>query len=404
VLVTGHTGFKGAWLALWLQSLGARVTGLAPGAPTLPSLYELARVGEHMHSELAIDVRDPQAVCEAVRAARPEVLLHMAAQPMVRRSLREPLETFEVNVMGTVNLLEAVRTAGESVRGVVVVTSDKCYANPFAYRPSENESESGRTHRFAEGDPLGGHDPYSSSKACAELVTAAYRDSYFTADDAAVTDDSAAAANATDAAATTAATTVATATTTVSASRVASARAGNVIGGGDFGEDRLVPDILRARAAGEPVRIRNPDAVRPWQHVLNPLSGYLLLAQALCRPDGDGARFARPFNFGPREQDARTVREVVELLDGLLDGGLGHELDEAVHPPEAAQLELDSGEAERALGWRSQWDLEEGLKRVVEWDEIRRHGGDVRAASLAQIADYGYLQDTFTPLPKTIVT
>jgi CDP-glucose 4,6-dehydratase len=362
VLITGHTGFKGAWLALWLQSLGARVTGLAPDAPTQPSLYALARVGEHMGGELAIDVRDALAVHEAVRATRPEIVLHLAAQPMVRRSLREPALTYAVNVTGTVNVLEAVRRAGEAVRAVVVVTSDKCYANPSGYSSSTSPPASAEDiHRFVEGDPLGGHDPYSSSKACAELVTAAYRDSYFASG---------------------------------SGPRVATARAGNVIGGGDFGEDRLVPDILRAYAAGEPVRVRNPEAIRPWQHVLSPLSGYLMLAQALCRPGG--VRFARPFNFGPRGQDARTVREIVQSLHALLDGGLGYELDETANPPEAARLELDSGEAERALGWRPHWDLGEGLRRVVEWDGVRRRGGDVRAASLAQITDYGDLQGTPT--------
>ncbi len=383
VLVTGHTGFKGAWLSLWLQSLGARVTGLAP-PPTEPSLYALARVGDHMADELAIDVRDASAVLEAVRSVRPEVVLHLAAQPMVRLSLRAPVLTFEVNVLGTVNVLEAVRLAGESVpvQAVVVVTSDKCYANPSGYAAAAAVSSSssssspgvsgdvapdpaGGPHRFVEGDPLGGHDPYSSSKACAELVTAAYRESFFASGPG--------------------------------ATRVASARGGNVIGGGDFGEDRLVPDILRAYDAGRPVRVRNPDAIRPWQHVLNPLSGYLALAQSLCAADGDGA--ARAFNFGPRPHDARTVLEIVQRLDGLFEGALGYELDGAVNPPEATRLELDSTDAERLLRWCPRWDIDEALERVAAWHESHRRGEDMRAVGLAQIADFADLQGTYRDSP-----
>jgi CDP-glucose 4,6-dehydratase len=375
VLLTGHTGFKGAWLSLWLQSLGARVTGLAPAMPpTTPSLYALAGVAPHMAGELQIDVRDALAVREAVRTVRPEVVLHLAAQPMVRYSLRDPALTFEVNVLGTVAVLEAVRLAGESVRAVVVVTSDKCYANP-----------PGTVRRFVEDDPLGGRDPYSSSKACAELVTAAYRDSFFSGP----------------------------------GPRVASARAGNVIGGGDFGADRLVPDILRAYDAGRPVRVRNPDAIRPWQHVLSPLCGYLALAQALCGSEVDpaggpdsaagsaeghsaegGTRaraneadyyydyYARAWNFGPRPQDARTVLEIVRRLGGLLDGALSYELDDLDHPPEAPRLELDSTAAERRLGWRPRWDLDEALARVAAWHEAHRRGEDMRRTSLGQIAAF----------------
>jgi nucleoside-diphosphate-sugar epimerase len=227
VLLTGHTGFKGAWLALWLQALGAKVSGLAPGAPTRPSLYELAGVSARMDQEHAIDVRDADRVHKALREARPEVVLHLAAQPMVRRSLRDPAITYAVNVMGTVNVLEAVRQEQRDIRAVVVVTSDKCYENLFSGAPPT-------PRRFVEGDPLGGSDPYSSSKACAELVTAAYRRSFFSVEDSA---------------------------------RIASARAGNVIGGGDWGEDRLIGDIVRGVQAGEAVKVRNPEAVRPWQHI-----------------------------------------------------------------------------------------------------------------------------------------
>ena len=384
VLLTGHTGFKGAWLSLWLQSLGARVTGLAPATPpTAPSLYALARVSDRMTDELAIDIRDASAVREAVRVARPEIVLHLAAQPMVRMSFRAPALTFEVNVLGTVNLLEAVRLAGDSVQAVVVVTSDKCYANPSAFSPAvapdgnlrsvdvhghEPVSKPAPAHSFIEGDPLGGHDPYSSSKACAELVTAAYRESFFASDLG----------------------------SGAAGPRVASARAGNVIGGGDFGEDRLVPDILRAYDAGRPVLVRNPNAIRPWQHVLNPLGGYLALAQSLCGADAEGA--ARAFNFGPRPEDARTVIEIVQRLDGLLaelrpgrsalGRALGYELDGAHHPPEASRLELDSTAAERQLGWRPGWDLDEALARVAGWHEAYRRGEDMRSTSLEQIAAF----------------
>ncbi len=344
VLVTGHTGFKGAWLSLWLQSLGAEVIGLAPGVPTRPSLFELAGVGAQMR-HLAVDVRDGAATRTALAQARPEVVLHLAAQPMVRRSLLDPVMTYEVNVMGTVNVLEAVRQAGRDVLAVVVVTSDKCYENP-----------AGGSRRFVEGDALGGADPYSSSKACAELVTSAYRRSFFSGKDA---------------------------------PRVAGARAGNVIGGGDWGEDRLVPDAVRAVETGAPLLVRNPHAVRPWQHVLSPLSGYLQLAQALARdetpPAGDG-QAQRAWNFGPAEADARPVSWIVQRLAELWGGELEWRLDDAGNPPEADHLALDSSAAERLLGWRPAWPLPRALELVVEWHRAHRRGEDMRRLSLAQIA------------------
>jgi CDP-glucose 4,6-dehydratase len=342
VLVTGHTGFKGAWLSLWLQSLGAVVSGLAPGVPTRPSLYELAGVGARMQ-EHAVDVRDAAAVREALRQARPEVVLHLAAQPMVRRSLRDPSLTYEVNVMGTVNVLDAVRQAGEDVRAIVVVTSDKCYENP-----------SGGSRRFVEGDPLGGSDPYSSSKACAELVAGAYRRSMFSGDDS---------------------------------PRLASARAGNVIGGGDWGEDRLVPDTVRAVETGGPLNVRNPRAVRPWQYVLSPLSGYLRLAQALSQ--GPGRQAARAWNFGPPVRDAQPVSWIVERLAELWGGELRWQLDEGANPPEAGHLELDSSAAEQLLGWRPALELEDALELVVQWHRAHRNGEDMRRVSLAQIESVG---------------
>ncbi|HVR06222.1 MAG TPA: CDP-glucose 4,6-dehydratase [Solirubrobacteraceae bacterium] len=341
VLLTGHTGFKGAWLSLWLQQLGARVSGLAPGAPTSPSLYELARVGEGMR-EIVADVRDARAVRDALARERPEVVLHLAAQPLVRLSHREPALTYEVNVMGTVNVLDAVRLAGENVRAVVVVTSDKCYEN------------TGGGRRFVEGDPLGGADPYSSSKACAELVTAAYRSSFF-----------------------------------ATGPRLASSRAGNVIGGGDWGADRLIPDIVRAVAAGEPVRVRNPNAVRPWQHVLNPLGGYLALARALhCEAEAGGGELAGAWNFGPPAADARTVGWMVQRLAEHWDGALRWESDPNPGPPEAGHLALDSSRAERMLGWCPAWNLEQALRSVVEWHRALWDGADARQTTVDQIGQF----------------
>jgi len=340
VLVTGHTGFKGAWLSLWLQSLGADVSGLARGTPPRgPSLYELAGVGGQMR-EFAADVRDGEAVREVMSQASPEIVLHLAAQPLVRRSLRDPVSTYEVNLMGTVNVLDAVREAGEQVRAVVVVTSDKCY-----------ENSGDRSRRFVEDDPLGGDDPYSSSKACAELAVSAYRRSFFA---------------------------------TESAPRVATARAGNVIGGGDWGEDRLIADAVRAVEQGQTVKVRNPQAVRPWQHVLNPLAGYLLLAQALW----ERADAAHAWNFGPPAGDARSVSWIVERLGALWGGALRWELDQGANPPESLHVALDSGKAERELSWRPHWDLEDALGLVVEWHRAQRAGGDMRAFSLAQIARF----------------
>jgi CDP-glucose 4,6-dehydratase len=379
VLLTGHTGFKGAWLSLWLQLLGARVTGLARDSPTNPCLYELARVGEGMR-ERAVDVRDARAVRDAVQEERPEIVLHLAAQPLVRRSYAEPVLTYEVNVMGTVNVLEAIRQVGAEVRAVVVVTSDKCYENPDGGARERNvggaPQPSGR--RFVEGDLLGGADPYSSSKACAELVAAAYRGSFFGGDGGG------------------------TGPATV---RIATARAGNVIGGGDWGADRLIPDIVRAVEAGEPVRVRNPNAVRPWQHVLNPLSGYLMLARELSRASaerssegpsskGPSTEVDGAWNFGPSPRDARPVGWVVRRLAEHWDGALRWEFDEAGGiggPPEAGHLALDSSKAEGGLGWRPAWGLDQALDSVVRWHEAHRRGEDVRQTTVSQIGRFDQL-------------
>jgi CDP-glucose 4,6-dehydratase len=340
VLLTGHTGFKGAWLALWLQSLGARVTGFAHDVPTEPSLYELASVGEGMDSVQG-DVRDHGALAKVLADAAPEIVIHMAAQSLVRRSFAQPRETYETNVMGTVNLLDAVRTSGTQVRAIVNVTSDKCYEN--------REWEWG----YREHEPMGGHDPYSSSKGCAELVTSAFARSFFSSSDGV---------------------------------QLASARAGNVIGGGDWGEDRLLPDVMRAALAGEEVRVRNPNSIRPWQHVLNPLSGYLVLAQALC----ESADYAQGWNFGPLEQDARPVGWIVQRMSELWPGKLRWALDDGPHPHEARYLKLDSSLARARLGWRPLVDLDATLQSIVAWYRALSDGANMRTVTLEQIETLQY--------------
>jgi CDP-glucose 4,6-dehydratase len=335
VLVTGHTGFKGAWLTLWLHALGAHVTGLSDAVRTTPSLFELARVGE-LVDDIRADVRDHRALAAAFAAHEPEIVVHMAAQAFVRRSFADPRATYETNVMGTVNVLETVR-ATPSVRAVVNVTSDKCYDNR------------GGRRAFVEDDPKGGHDPYSSSKGCAELVADAYGRSFF----APVPDGP----------------------------RLGSARAGNVIGGGDWGEDRLIPDVMRGALAGVPIRIRNPESVRPWQHVLNPLSGYLALAQAL---HADAAAQGG-WNFGPAPGDARPVSWLADRLTQLWPAPLRWEVDPGPHPHEAGHLALDSTKARERLGWAPAWDLDDALGAVVAWYDALRAGEDMRAVTLAQI-------------------
>ena len=340
VLLTGHTGFKGAWLSLWLQSLGARVTGFSNGVPTQPSLYELARVSDGLES-IEGDVRDHDALAAAVANAAPEVVVHMAAQSLVRPSFVEPRQTYETNVMGTVNLFDAVRLHGTEVRAIVNVTSDKCYEN--------REWEWG----YREEEPMGGFDPYSSSKGCSELITAAFRRSFFSG---------------------------------AQGPRLASARAGNVIGGGDWGEDRLVPDIMRAALAGEQVRVRNPNSIRPWQHVLNPLSGYLVLAQSLW----DRPELAGGWNFGPADDDARPVGWIVERIAASWPEQLQSVQDDGPHPHEARYLKLDSSKARAQLGWRPGLDLEATLQSIVDWYRELRDGEDMRAVTLGQIDAFQY--------------
>jgi CDP-glucose 4,6-dehydratase len=331
VLVTGHTGFKGAWLSLWLASMGAEVTGLSAGVPTQPSLFELAGVADDARTVDA-DVRDAALVHQAVHSAKPDVVFHLAAQPFVRRSYEDPAETWAVNVEGTVNVLDAVRHA--EVLVTVVVTSDKCYDNREQRRP------------FVEDDPMGGHDPYSSSKGAAELAVDAWRRSY--------------------------------------GLRVATGRAGNVIGGGDWGEDRLIPDIMRAALDRKELRIRNPEAIRPWQHVLNPLSGYLKLAESLWESD----EFADGWNFGPDERDARPVRWVLERLSDLWGEPIPWRHDGGSHPPETMYLRLDSSKARVRLGWTPRWNLEQALASIVSWYKAFRAGDDLREHSLRQIEEF----------------
>ncbi len=341
VFVTGHTGFKGGWLCLWLERLGARVVGYSLPPPTTPSLYEAAGVGGAMQSLIG-DVRDAEQLAAAVREARPEVVFHLAAQAIVRSGYEEPVATYATNVMGTCHLLEAVRRC-PGVRAVVVVTSDKCYA------------DSGQRTAHVEDDPMGGHDPYSSSKGCAELVTAAYRLSFL---GGAGGDEP----------------TVA----------VATARAGNVIGGGDWGDHRLVPDVVRAVAGGEPVHVRSPQAVRPWQHVASPLSGYLQLAEELCRR---GAELAEGWNFGPDEEDCRPVSWLVERITSRWGGGASWRPEPHPGFHETGFLMLDCAKAHDRLGWRPPVELATAVDWLVDWYRLHAAGGDVRGLTLEQLAE-----------------
>lgn len=337
VFVTGHTGFKGSWLSEWLLSLGAHVTGYALEPPTDPSLFDELGLAERMGHVIG-DVRDLGQLRAALSSAGPEIVFHLAAQPLVRLSYEEPVQTYETNVMGTVNLLEAVR-ACPSVRAVVVVTSDKCYEN----------RETGQAYH--EDDCLGGYDPYSSSKGCAELVTAAYRRSFFGP---------------------------------ASAVAVASVRAGNVIGGGDWAADRIVPDCVRALQAGEPIVVRNPDAVRPWQHVLEPLSGYLHLgATMLAGHEFDGA-----WNFGPEEQGTVPVRRVADAIVAAWGSGSWTSPETAGGPHEARLLALDITKAHTRLGWRPLYDVERTLRVTAAWYAARHEGADVRASTDNDISAY----------------
>jgi len=342
VFLTGHTGFKGSWLSIWLHSLGAEVTGYALSPPTDPSLFDLARVSDLLLSNLG-DIRNLESLKETMARARPEIVIHMAAQPIVLDSYKNPVETYAVNVMGTVHLLEAVRHC-PGIKAVVNVTTDKCYENRewvWGYR---------------ENEPMGGYDPYSNSKACSELVTASYRDSFFSRREF-----------------------------PSHGVALASARAGNVIGGGDWGKDRLVPDCIRALLKGEKIAIRSPMAVRPWQHVLEPLGGYLLLAQKLYE---EGPDFADAWNFGPEDADARPVEWIVKRICTRWGEGAAYEIDPGDHPHEANYLKLDCSKARARLDWRPRWNLEEAVDRILEWVRAFRRGEDLQEVCRRQVREH----------------
>ena len=342
VLLTGHTGFKGSWLSLWLQSMGAQVTGYALAPPTNPSLFDMADVGKGMTSVIG-DIRDLANLQSVFAEHQPEIVIHMAAQPLVRYSYQNPVETYATNVMGTVHLLEAVRNT-PGVKAVVNITTDNCYENRewvWGYR---------------ENEPMGGFDPYSNSKGCAELVSAAYRSSYFNANNYAQHG-------------------VATATV----------RAGNVIGGGDWAQDRLIPDILAAFEQGRKVDIRNPHAIRPWQHVMEPLRGYLTLAEQLFE---HGPSFGEGWNFGPNDEDAKPVGWIVEQMAALWGADAQWQVDSGEHPHEAHYLKLDISKARSRLDWHPALRLQDALALIIDWSKQHTAGANMRQLTLSQLQAY----------------
>jgi len=343
VFLTGHTGFKGGWLSLWLASLGAKVTGYALAPNTIPSFFEAAKVEGDLERSHIADIRNLEQLQKAMLEAKPEIVIHMAAQPLVRYYYANPVETYATNVMGTVHVLESIRSI-DFVRAAVVVTTDKCYEN--------KEWEWG----YRENEPMGGHDPYCNSKGCAELVTSAYRQSYFAPEKYAQ-----------------------------HGVAIASARAGNVIGGGDWSEDRLIPDAIKAFEANEPLLIRNPLAIRPWQHVLEPLSGYLVLAQALYQ---EGPKFDGGWNFGPRDEDARSVQEVINLLIKNWGSAASWIQDQSEQPHEAHSLKLDCSKARQHLAWTPKWNLEKAIHSIADWQRAYQQQSNMHELSLQQIAQY----------------
>ena len=343
VFLTGHTGFKGGWLSLWLASMGAKVTGYALAPNTNPNFFQVANVEGGLACSHIADIRDLEKLQKAMRDAQPEIVIHMAAQPLVRYSYANPVETYATNVMGTVHVLESIR-ALDCVRAAVIVTTDKCYENKeWAWGYRENE-------------PMGGFDPYSNSKGCAELVTSAYRQSFFAPEKYAQ-----------------------------HRVAVASARAGNVIGGGDWSQDRLIPDAIKAFESNQPLVIRNPLATRPWQHVLEPLSGYLVLAQALYQ---EGAQFNGGWNFGPRDEDARPVQEVVNLLIKNWGADASWKQDQEEQPHEAHALKLDCSKARQYLHWVPRWTLEQAIENITQWQQAYQQQRNMLEMSLKQIASY----------------
>jgi len=346
VFITGHSGFKGTWLCLWLNYLGAEVTGYSIDIPTRPSLYALTKPSV---KTIWADIRNLKKLKAEISKVKPDIVFHLAAQPLVRYSYERPIATFETNVLGTANLLEALR--GSTVRAAVIITTDKVYEN----------NESGIA--FKETDPLGGYDPYSASKGAAEFIIASYRNSFFNIN----------------------------AYGKKHSTLVSSARAGNVIGGGDFAKDRLVPDLVRAMVAGEELLIRNPDAIRPWQHVLESLHGYLLLAQKLYAGKKE---YADAWNFGPKEADVKPVEWIVKKMCARWGKGTTYSIAQGVHSHEAHYLRLDITKAMRKLGWRPQWELEKALDKIIEWTKAYQDKQDVSKVCIKQIREYteGFLR------------
>jgi CDP-glucose 4,6-dehydratase len=343
VFLTGHTGFKGGWLSLWLSSMGAKVTGYGLDPNTTPNFFDVVKIENEIGQSYIADIRDLEKIKNVMIEARPEIVIHMAAQPLVRYSYVNPVETYATNVMGTVHVLEGIR-ALDCVRAAVIVSTDKCYENKewvWGYR---------------ENEPMGGYDPYSNSKGCAELVTSAYRQSYFAPE-----------------------------RYTQHKVAIASVRAGNVIGGGDWSEDRLIPDAIRAFDAHEVLVIRNPLATRPWQHVLEPLSGYLVLAQALHE---QGAKFNGGWNFGPRDEDARSVQDVIECLINHWGEPADWKQDESEQPHEAQSLKLDISKARQFLRWSPKWGLDQAIHYTSQWHSQYQQSADMRKVSLNQIQSY----------------
>ena len=338
VIITGHTGFKGSWLALWLSDLDAKVTGYALDPLTDPNLFSVLDFEKSIIDHRG-DIRDLSALERVIKSTKPEIIVHMAAQPLVRESYKDPVGTYATNVMGTVNLMEAARTC-DSVRVILVVTSDKCYEN--------EEIENG----YWETDPMGGHDPYSSSKGCAELVTSAFRRSFFKEG---------------------------------SAVAVGSARAGNVIGGGDWAADRIIPDAMHAFSGKETLQVRNPDAVRPWQHVLEPLSGYMTLCEKMW---DQPSKFSEGWNFGPEDESVRTVEEVTVRMSDLWGDHVALDKSNGNHPHEATLLKLNITKAKEKLGWTPKWNLATALEKTVSWYKSYYNGINMYEMSLNQIAEY----------------
>ncbi len=338
VFLTGHTGFKGSWLSLWLQLMGANVKGYSLEPPTTPALFNEACVAKGMQSQVG-DIRDAETLRASMTGFNPDIVIHMAAQPLVRLSYREPIETYSTNVMGSLQVLEAARQC-TNLRVIVNVTTDKCYEN--------HEWEWG----YRENEPMGGHDPYSNSKGCVELITSAYRNSFFNNPQGAA---------------------------------LASARAGNVIGGGDWAEDRLIPDILRAFSSNQPVVIRNPKATRPWQHVLEPLSGYLVLAQNLWT---GGSKYAEGWNFGPKDEDARPVEWILNRMVETWGPDASWRLDSDPQPHEARYLKLDISKARSRLSWSPSWNLETALVRIVNWHRAWLAHENIHSVCIDEISAY----------------